>query len=134
MLFIWQWGTISLQIQLDRWHQLLILLVLVTHSLHRSRLRIFFNRNHSANFLDFPYFVIIQLPKKNRVKLVHRAPNGGVLKITPPNFSFVNLTDFFWKSKISYIIFISKTRLLIILVIIKTLSKHGIIFIMTGQG
>ena len=82
--------------------------VLKTHSLRRLRLRNFFNSNHTANFLDFSYFVITQLFKKNSVKLVHRAPNGGVLKIAPPNFSFINLTDsckfkdFLKKRKCSY--------------------------------
>ena len=37
--------------------------VLKTHSLRRSRLRIFLNSNHSANFLDFSYFVITELLK-----------------------------------------------------------------------
>ena len=37
--------------------------VLKTHSLCRSRLRNFFNSNHTANFLDFSYFVNRQLLK-----------------------------------------------------------------------
>ena len=35
--------------------------VLKTHSSRRSRLRIFFNSNDSANLLDFSYFAITQL-------------------------------------------------------------------------
>ena len=57
-------------------------------------MRIFLNSNNSANVLDFSYFVITQLLKKIWDKLVHRAPNGAVLKIAPPNFSYINLTDF----------------------------------------
>ena len=39
--------------------------VLKTHSSRRLWLRIFLNSNDSANFLDFSYFVITQLLKKN---------------------------------------------------------------------
>ena len=88
----------------------------------RSRLRNFFNSNHTANFLDFSYFVNTQLLKKIWVELVHRAPNGGVLKIAPPNFSFINLTDSckfqdFLKKWNAHIFFIFKARLLIFWVI-----------------
>ena len=54
-------------------------------------MRIFLNSNHSVNFLDFSYFVITQLLKRNSVKLVHRAPNGGILKFAPPNACFVEI-------------------------------------------
>ena len=67
--------------------------VLKTHSSRRSRVRLFLNSNDSANFLYFSYFVITQLLKTILVKLLHRAPNGGLLKIAPSNFSFINLTD-----------------------------------------
>ena len=82
----------------------------------------FFNSNNSANVLDFSYFVITQLLKKIWVKLVHRAPNGGVLKIAPPNFSFINLTDSckfqdFLKKWNAHNFFIFKARLLIFWVI-----------------
>ena len=55
---------------------------------------IFFNSNHVLKFLDFSYFVIPQLLKKIWAKSVHPAQNGGHFKITPPNFSFINLKDF----------------------------------------
>ena len=41
---------------------------------------------------------------------MHRAPNGGVLEIAPPNFSFINLTVFFKKWNAN-IFFIFKARL-----------------------
>ena len=56
------------------------------------------------------------------MKLVQRAPNGGVLKIAPPNFSFINLTDSckfqdFLKKWNAHNFFIFKARLLIFWVI-----------------
>ena len=83
---------------------------------------IFFNSNHSIHFLDFTYFVITQILKKDWVKLVHRVPNGGVLKIAPPNFSFINWTDSckfkdFLKTWNAHNFFIFKARLLIFWVI-----------------
>ena len=53
---------------------------------------------------------------------MHRGPNGGILKIAPPNFSFINLTDLckfkdFFKNKNAHIFFIFKARLLIFWVI-----------------
>ena len=53
-----------------------------------------FNSNHLLKFLDFYYFVILQLLEKNWAKSVHRAQNGGTFKIAPPDFSFINLKDF----------------------------------------
>ena len=96
--------------------------VLKTHSSRRSRLRIFFNSNHSANFLDFSYFVITEFLKRSWVKLVHWAPNSSILKIAPPNFFFINLTDFcnfkyFFKKWNAHIFFILKARLFIFWVI-----------------
>ena len=49
---------------------------------------------------------------------MHRAPNGSVLKIAPPNISFINLTDSckfkdFLKKLNAHIFFIFKARLLI---------------------
>ena len=68
--------------------------VLKTPSFFHSRLHIFFNSNHVLKFLDFSYFVILQLLKKIWAKSVHRAQNGGTFKIAPPDFSFINLKNF----------------------------------------
>ena len=57
-------------------------------------LHFFFNSNHVLKFLDFSYFVILQLLKKIWAKSVHPTQNGGHFKIAPPNFSFINLKDF----------------------------------------
>ena len=53
---------------------------------------------------------------------MHWVPNGGVLKIAPPNFSFINLTDFckykdFFKKLNAHNFFNFKARLLIFWVI-----------------
>ena len=53
---------------------------------------------------------------------MHRVPNGGILKVAPPNFSFVNLTDScefkdFLKKLNAHNFFIFKARLLIFWVI-----------------
>ena len=55
---------------------------------------IFFNSNHVLKFLDFSYFVILQLLKEIWAKSVLWSQNMGTFKIVPTDFYFIDLKDF----------------------------------------
>ena len=54
----------------------------------------FFNSNHVLKFLDFSYFVILQLLKEIWAKSVLWSQNMGTFKIVPTDFYFIDLKDF----------------------------------------